>query len=188
MVEKLLFLIKRARPYIQPTITFLTARVRNPDEDNWKKLQRVLSYLGATINLVKLHLNANDLNVVHWWVDVSYGTHTDLKGQKGATISIGKGCVKSELKKQKNNATNLTISELVGVHEASPQVLRTKAFLQNQGYEVNKSTMYQDNMIAMLLKRNGRASSSSRTKHIRNRYFYSGLDIKERRQVGIMPY
>ena len=90
MVEKLLFLIKRARPYIQPTITFLTARVRNPEEDNWKKLQRVLSYLGATINFVKLHLNANDLNVVHWWVDVSYGTHTDLKGQKGQPSPSGR--------------------------------------------------------------------------------------------------
>ena len=90
MVEKLLFLIKRARPYIQPTITFLTARVRNPEEDNWKKLQRVLSYLGATINFVKLHLNANDLDVIHWWLDASYGTHPDLKGQTGVMISIGK--------------------------------------------------------------------------------------------------
>ena len=70
-VAKLLFLIKRARPDIQPTIVFLTTRVRNPDEDNWKKIQRVLSYLDATINTVKLHLNANELNVVHWWVDAS---------------------------------------------------------------------------------------------------------------------
>ena len=62
----------------------------------------VLRYLGTTINSVKLHLNANDLNVVHWWVDASHGTHTDLKGQTGVTIYTGKGCVTSASKKQKS--------------------------------------------------------------------------------------
>ena len=65
LVDKLLFLSKRARPDIQPKIAFLTTRVRSPDEDDWKKLQRVLSYLDATINTVKLHLNANNMNVFH---------------------------------------------------------------------------------------------------------------------------
>ena len=65
LVAKLLFLIKRERPDIQPTIVFLTTRVRNPDEDDWKKLRRLISYFNATINSVKLHLSADDLNVVH---------------------------------------------------------------------------------------------------------------------------
>ena len=95
LVAKLLFLSKRARPAIQPTIAFLMTIVRNPDVYNWKNLQRVLSYLDATIKIVKLHLNANGLNVIHWWVDASYGTYIDLKGQTGAMISVGKGCVKS---------------------------------------------------------------------------------------------
>ena len=79
-MAKLLFLRKHARPDIQPTIVSLTTRVRNPDEDDWKKILRVISYLDAIINSVKLHLSANGLNVVHWWVDGSYGTHPDLKG------------------------------------------------------------------------------------------------------------
>ena len=115
-MAKILFLSKRARPDIQPKFAFLTTRVRNTDEDNCKKLQRVLSYLYNTINTVKLHLNANNLNVFHWWVDASYSTHPDLKGQKGETISIKKGCVTSAKKKQKINATSSTISEIVGVH------------------------------------------------------------------------
>ena len=91
MVAKLLFLSKRRCPDIKPTITFLTTRVRNTDEDDRKKLQRVISYLDATINSMKLHLNENIPNVINWWVDASYGTYLDLKGQTGATISIGKG-------------------------------------------------------------------------------------------------
>ena len=66
LLAKILSLSKCARPDIQPTITFLTMRVRNPDEGNWKKLRRVLSYLEATTNSVKLHLNTNNLNIIHW--------------------------------------------------------------------------------------------------------------------------
>ena len=57
MGSKLLLLRKRARPDIQPTIAFLATRVRNPDEDDWKKLRRLLSYLDATINILKINLN-----------------------------------------------------------------------------------------------------------------------------------
>ena len=136
-------------------------RVRSPDKDGRKKLQRLLSYLNITINSVNPPLNANDLNVVHWWVDASHGTHTDLKGRTGVTIYTGKGCVTSASKKQKVNTTNSTIIEVVGVHKASTQVLWTRDFLQNQGFEVDKATMYQDNMSAILLEKNRRASSSS---------------------------
>ena len=98
----------------------------------------MLSYLDVTINSIKIHLNANNQNVIDWWVDASYDTYLDLKGKTGATISIEKGCVTSAKKKQKINATSSTISELVGIHEASPQVLWTNAFLKNQGFEVTK--------------------------------------------------
>ena len=72
---------------------------------------------------MKLHLNANDLNVIHWWVDASYRMHLGLKVQTGATISIKKVCVTSTPKKQKVNTTSSTISMEVGVHEASPKLL-----------------------------------------------------------------
>ena len=61
---------------------------------------------------------------------------------------------------------------MVGVHKASPQVLWTKAFLQNQGFKVNKATLYQYNMSAMLIENNGRASSSIQTKYIEIRYYF----------------
>ena len=123
------------------------------------------------------------------WLDAPYGNHPDLKGQTGATISIGKGCVTSASKKQKVNATILTISELVGFYEASPQLLWTNAFLQNQGFELNKETLYQVNMIAIMLEKNRRPSRSSRTKHIKIRYFfYPRPDRKVRHRVGIFLY
>ena len=65
---------------------------------------------------IVLHIGADDLNDIYYWVDASYGTHGELKGQKRATISIGKGSVTSMSNKQKTNTTSSTIRELVGVH------------------------------------------------------------------------
>ena len=43
-------------------------------------------------------------------------------------------------------------------------------FIQAQGYEVTKNILMQDNKSTILLAKNGRFSSSKRTKHIKNRY------------------
>jgi hypothetical protein len=45
LTAKLLHLSKRARPDIQTAVAFLTTRVQAPDEDDWKKLGRVIKYL-----------------------------------------------------------------------------------------------------------------------------------------------
>ena len=66
-------------------------------------------------------------------------------------------------------------------------MLCTKAFLQNKGFEVNKVTLYQDKMSAMLLENNWRASSSSRTKHIETSYFFIQNRI-EKREIGLEYY
>ena len=65
------------------------------------------------------------------------------------------------------------------VHKVLPQVTWTKDFFNNQWFEVNKATLYQDNMSAMLTEKNGRASSSSRTKHIDIRYSFIQDRIKK---------
>ena len=44
--------------------------------------------------------------------------------------------------------------------------------MEAQGYDVSNNKIYQDNMSAMLLKKNGRVSSSKRTKHINVRFFF----------------
>jgi hypothetical protein len=43
--------------------------------------------------------------------------------------------------------------------------------MQEQGFDMNALLLYQDNMRAMLLKTNGRAGSSKRTKHTKVKYF-----------------
>ena len=97
-------------------------------------MPRVLSYLHRKIGIIKPRLNAINLSVIHWWVDVPYGTHPYLKGKIGETASIGKLCITSALKKKKVNTTISIIREVVGMYEEFSQVFQTKAFMQNQGF------------------------------------------------------
>ena len=53
-----------------------------------------------------------------------------------------------------------------------PQILWTRYFLEAQGYGTEESIIYQDNQSAILLAKNGRGSSSKRTRHINIRYFF----------------
>ena len=124
-MAQLIFTGIRCRKDAQTAIAFLTKRVRNPDEDDWKKLRRLLSYLKRTINL-PLILRADGVNVLKWWVDASYAAHDDMWGHTGGTMSMGKGRCGSIIrisKKQKLNTKSSTEEELVGADDAMPHML-----------------------------------------------------------------
>jgi Reverse transcriptase (RNA-dependent DNA polymerase)/Zinc knuckle len=171
LTAKLLFLCKRARPDIQTAIAFLTTRVKRPDTDDYKKLGRVIKYLRGTPNLA-LTLEADDAQIVKWWADASFAVHTDMRSHTGGTASLGKGSVYSASTRQKLNTKSSTEAELVAVDDVMPLVLWTRYFLDAQGYGVKENIVYQDNQSAILLEKNGRRSSSRRTRHINIRYFF----------------
>jgi hypothetical protein len=102
VVAKLLFLAKRARPDILPTVSFLTTRVKEPDCDDWKKLIRLLSYLRNT-EVLHLALSCRDIKDLTWYIDGSDATHKDMKGQSGAVLMTGDCAVLFRSNKQKNN-------------------------------------------------------------------------------------
>jgi hypothetical protein len=56
----------------------------------------------------------------------------------------------------------------------------TRYFIEAQGFNVEESILYQDNLSAMLLEKNWKQSSSKWKKHIRVRYFF----IKDRIRNG----
>ena len=53
-----------------------------------------------------------------------------------------------------------------------PSICWTRYFVEAQGYKVSDNVLFQDNKSAMLLAKNGKSSSSKRTKHINIRYFF----------------
>ena len=180
----LLFISRRSRPDIQTAIAYLCTRVAKPNEDDWKKLKRVLQYLRGTIDLV-LTLGADDIANMQAWVDVAYAVHEDCKSHTGGVMSWGWGVVLSMCKKQKLNTKSSTEGEIVGVSDYLPNVIWGRMFLEAQGYKIKENTLYQDNQAAMKILKNGKASSGQKTKHIDARYFFSkdrceteGIEIK----------
>jgi hypothetical protein len=85
---------------------------------------------------------------------------------------MGKGAVYSTSTRHKLVTRSSTESELVGIHDVMPDILWTKNFLEAQGVIVTDNVLYQDNQSCILLERNGRQSSTKRTKHINVRYFF----------------
>eukprot|EP00978_Attheya_sp_CCMP212_P044901 scaffold326348_cov39-Attheya_sp.AAC.1 len=118
MVAKGLFLCKRARPDIQPTIAVLCTRVKDPNEADWSKLVRLMKYLNGTKKL-RLTLSAGNIRCIKWYVDASFAVHPDYKSHTGATMSFedGEGAVQSVSRKQRLNTKSSTESELVGVDD-----------------------------------------------------------------------
>jgi hypothetical protein len=75
---------------------------------------------------------------------------------------------------------SLTEAEIVGVDDSLGYILWTRYFMEERGCDMEPSLLYQDNMSAILLETNGKASSLRRTKHIKVKYFY----IKEKVDDG----
>jgi len=170
-VARGLFLSKRARLDIHPTITILASRVREPRESDWKKCVRMMRYLH---NTMKWHttLSAESLRVMKWSIDASFAVHPDFKSHTGGTMSWGKGAAQVMSRKQKLNSRSSTEAELIAVDDMITMILWTKLFMEWQGYPIEKNILYQDNKSAILLEENGRKSAGKRSRAINIRYFF----------------
>jgi hypothetical protein len=86
-------------------------------------------------------------------------------------MTLGKGAVISSSNKMKCNTKSSTKTELIAFYDKLPDVIWTRYFVECQGYDIDKCTIFQDNMSALLLEKNGLVSSSKQSKHIKAKYF-----------------
>lgn len=177
LTAKLLYLSKRVRPDILTAIAFLARRVQSPDIDDQKKLLRVVRYIRGT-SALGLRLRADQISILAY-VDASYGVHSDMRSHTGAIIGLGKGPIYCKSSVQKLNSTSSTEAELIALSDSTAQVLWTRNFLLEIGYDVGPATIYQDNQSTIKLVQNGK-SNSGRTRHIAIRYFF----VADRIQTG----
>jgi hypothetical protein len=180
LVAKTLYSTKQARPNTCTAIAFLTTRVRAPDKDGWNKLTHLMKYLRGTCTL-PLILSANGTGILKsWWVDAAFAVHPNMRGHSGGGLSLGRGFPIVSLTKQKLNTRSSTESEIVGADDFMPAICWTRYFMEAQGYQVQENILFQDNKSAILLEKNGKASSSKHTKHVNIRYFF--ISYRSRRQ------
>ena len=155
---QLLYLCQHAHPDLQTAVAFLMTRVMQPNIDDCKKLTRCIQYLCDSKDLYLTLEADNEINI-KWWIDASFAIHPDMRSHTGGTMLFGKGLVYSMSRKQHLNTKSSTEAEIVGVDDGMPLVMWTRNFMTAQGYDVHDNDIYQDNQSAILLEKNGRASS-----------------------------
>ena len=171
VVMKLQWVAERGRPDVRLPIAYLTTRMSKSTTQDWRKLRRVLLFLLQTIDDDRV-IGIEDIEVLHTWIDASYAVHPDMKSHTGGCISYGLGIIDSGSMKQKLNSKSSTESEVVGTSDYLSRTIWVKMFLEEQGYNLKKNILYQDNQSAIRLEKNGRMSCGQKSKHINIRFFW----------------
>ena len=117
--QKLLHAMKRARPDIEIAMLFLMRRVSKSDEDDWKKLKRVLSFIKSAINEKRI-IGAESLTEIINFIDASHTVHDNFRSHMGGLISLGLGITLGKSAMEKLNAKSTCESELIGTAEYLP--------------------------------------------------------------------
>ena len=172
VVAKCIYIGNRSRPDILPTISVLAGRVQKPNVDDWKKGRKLIRYLQGSIE-EHLVLRYDGLAIANWYVDAAFAVHDDFKSQSGGILFFGKngGGVTSGSVKQRLNTRSSTEAELVGADDFLAKILWTQRFLGEQGIEMKRNVLYQDNKSAILLETKGRSSLGKRSRAINIRFF-----------------
>ena len=66
-----------------------------------------MKYVRKTITL-PLTLEADDLQLIHWWIDGAFATHRDMRSHTGGAMSLGKGIIYGTSTRQKSNTRSST--------------------------------------------------------------------------------
>jgi hypothetical protein len=172
IVARLLWVSTQCRPDIKLCTSNLSSKLKEPTMGDEAKARRVMKYLFGTADLgityTKCSINANAV------VDASFMTHSDTKGQTGVHIYIGDNIVDVVSKKQSLTAQSSAEAELVAINTGVNALSWCRSLLEELGHPQMQSIVYTDNLSAMSLAEDGHPSS--RTKHMRLRYFH----VKER--------
>ena len=139
-----------------------------------------MGYLKCTSELC-LTLMCRSLNDFTWFIDGSYASHDDMRGQSGAIMFAGNCAVLFKSIKQKVNARSSTETKLIAIDDVLLKVQWTQKFLLEQGYDL-ETLIKEDNRSTILLMKNGKLSSGKRTKHLDVQYFY----VKDLLDQGIL--
>jgi hypothetical protein len=88
-VARCLYLGKRTKPEILPTVSFLATRVTKCDTDDLAKLRRLLQYIRHTADR-GLCLEPGHMGLrVRQLIDVAYGVHIDGRSHTGSATVLG---------------------------------------------------------------------------------------------------
>ena len=112
-------------------VAYLCTRIREPPEDNYLKLTRVIRYLRDTVHL-PLIIRWDEPGTLLWSINASFAVHIDMRSLTEAMLTFERGAVFSLSNKQKVNLTSSSVTEIIGVDDAMNFVIWVKLFIKQQ--------------------------------------------------------
>jgi hypothetical protein len=177
-VAKVLYLAKRTRPDLLTLCSYLATVVQNPTKKDMSKLLRGLKYLNGTREL-GIRLQPSEKMAINAHVDASFATHDDYKSHTGVVVSLGEGPIFVKSTKQKLVTKSSTEAELVGLSDATTQVVWTREFLLEQGYKLGPANIFEDNQSTIAMVKSCKPANPA-SRHINIRHFF----VRDREQMG----
>mmetsp|Transcript_16948 Transcript_16948/g.24556 ORF Transcript_16948/g.24556 Transcript_16948/m.24556 type:complete len:203 (-) Transcript_16948:1686-2294(-) len=151
--------------------SFLMTRVHNSTEQDWQKLERLLSYVNGTKEIpLCLEMGNNPIEIVAN-IDSSHATHGDYRGHTGIYISLGKGAIQAISTKQAINTKSSAETELVAASDGGTPAINVLNIVKCQGIHVKALYIEQDNKSTLSMIQNGRATGPT-SRHINIRFFW----------------
>lgn len=92
IIENIFFVLKRSRPDILPTVSFLCLRVKNLINDDLKKLTRLLTCIKQSIHLI-LILGAKNNGVLTYNIDLLHALYLDMRSHAGSKFILGNSSI-----------------------------------------------------------------------------------------------
>ena len=159
-VAKLIYISTRTRQDLLTTISFLSKRVSNHTQEDWRKLQRALNHLYNT-KTQRLRLGMTTPMTIRTYIDASLAIHSDFKSHTGICITMGIGCFYAKSTVQKINTTSSCQAELVALAKGLQQSIYSSYLIAGQGYKIPPIIVNQDNQSTIKL-----ISNFELTRHI----------------------
>ena len=119
IVANMLFATKRARPDTSIDKSYLTTRVRDPDQSDWLKMVHLFKYVRGN-KYLPLILSADKSGFLKWYIYVSHELHPNMMGHIGGGLTLGRGFPISASSNHNFNTRISTKSEIVGVDQIMP--------------------------------------------------------------------
>ena len=69
-------------------VSFLCTRVRDPGNDDYKNLARVMKYIHGTIGLPLIFSIDKSVNI-KWYIYAAFAVHKDMRSHTGGFMAMG---------------------------------------------------------------------------------------------------
>jgi hypothetical protein len=156
-------------------VQFLCTWVKQPNQDDLLKIERVLGYLQSTENRTRI-IDDSPFERVETYIDAALVNHKDGNSQSGCMVFLGNTLVHEACRKQKLVTKSSTKVELVALSdytikgEIIEELVMNLRQLLEEDLVTNVHLVHQDNMSTITLSTKG--GGKPWTKNIRVRQEY----------------